>query len=150
MDTGSQEVHLPDGAVVRGAALASRETNRDWRGWGLYLDARWSPTWPAELIDWPDLGIPTDDVAAADTIRRAHLRAVDGTHVEVGCLGGLGRTGTVLACFAVLAGIPSDDAVAWVRRAYAPFAVESSAQEAWVLWFAEHAWGRGWIHGNPG
>jgi hypothetical protein len=39
---------------------------------------------------------------------------------------------------AVLAGVPGPDAVAWIRQAYVPEAVENGAQERWVLWFA--AW----------
>ena len=46
---------------------------------------------------------------------------------------------TVLACMAVLAGVPATDSVAWVRAAYRPGAVETAEQEAWVEWFAEWA-----------
>ena len=58
--------------------------------------------------------------------------------VEVGCAGGLGRTGTALACMAILAGVLPDRAVAWVREHYDERAVEARAQEDWPLWFAEH------------
>src|SRR4051794_18331496 len=68
------------------------------------MDERWAPTWPAEIIDWPDFGLPPDGAQAAAQIREAFARARVGQIVEVGCLGGLGRTGTVLACMAVLAG----------------------------------------------
>ena len=40
---------------------------------------------------------------------------------------------------AVLAGVPSGQAVAWVRASYRPEAVETADQEAWVGWFAEWA-----------
>jgi hypothetical protein len=40
---------------------------------------------------------------------------------------------------AVLAGVPSTDAVTWVRDAYRPEAVETPEQEEWVLWFARWA-----------
>ena len=131
-----REVRFPDGTTVRAAALAEREVNAAWREHGLYLDARWSPTWPAELVDWPDLGTPVDDRAATGAVVRAFDRARAGVHVEVGCLGGRGRTGTVLACMAVLAGIPVDAAVGWVRQHHLAGAVETSAQEAWVRGFA--------------
>jgi hypothetical protein len=39
---------------------------------------------------------------------------------------------------AVLAGVPADEAVAWVRAHYRPEAVETAAQAAWVAWFATH------------
>jgi hypothetical protein len=38
---------------------------------------------------------------------------------------------------AVLAGEPAASAVDWVRREYRSGAVETSAQEQWVRWFAE-------------
>ena len=52
--------------------------------------------------------------------------------VELGCLGGHGRTGTALACLAVLSGVPAPDATAWVRSAYCNEAVETPEQEAFV------------------
>lgn len=58
-----------------------------------------------------------------------------GQHVEVGCLGGHGRTGTALACLAVLAGHPAGDAVAWVRSGYCAKAVETPGQEAFIAAF---------------
>lgn len=103
---------------------------------GLYMDARWAPTWPAELVDWQDFGLPRDPATAAATIRDAFARARAGERVEVGCVGGLGRTGTVLACMAVLAGVPAADAVGWVRRNYHVRAVETPEQEEFVLRFA--------------
>jgi hypothetical protein len=127
------EVSFPDGVVVRGAAVTDRETNADWRDYGLYLDARWAPTWPATVLDWPDFGLPTSDADAIRAIEEAFDRARAGRNVEVGCAGGRGRTGTVLAGMAVLAGVAAPDAVTWVRDRYDPRAVEGSAQEAWVL-----------------
>ncbi len=55
-----------------------------------------------------------------------------GERVEVGCLGGHGRTGTALACLAVLTGTLADDAVAWVRGNYCYKAVETDVQEQLV------------------
>jgi len=43
---------------------------------------------------------------------------------------------TVLACVAMLAGVPADQAVGWVRTHYDPLAIETPAQEQWVQWFA--------------
>ena len=48
------------------------------------------------------------------------MRARRGELVEIGCLGGSGRTGTVLACMAVLAGVPPAEAVDWVRTRTRP------------------------------
>ena len=124
---------------MRASSLAERDPDDPERAYGLYLDASWKPTWPAELVTWPDLGLPDEPEVAARQMAAAFGRAQDGELVEVGCLGGSGRTGTVLACMAVLAGVPGDEAVAWVRGAYRAQAVETPEQEAWVLWFASRA-----------
>ena len=132
------EITFPDGTVVRACGLARRDDNRSWRTFGLYLDTRWQPDWPAEIIDWEDFGLPRAPESAAQTIGAAFECARNGERVEVGCLGGLGRTGTVLACMATLAGVPAEDAVAWVRSRYHEGAVETAEQAAWVHWFAAY------------
>lgn len=91
------------------------------------------------MIDWEDFGLPLDSETAASQIERAFAVAKRGRLVEIGCRGGLGRTGTVLACMAVLAGVPPAEAVEWVRGEYNVQAVETPAQEGWVSWFAERA-----------
>ncbi|HVB65731.1 MAG TPA: protein-tyrosine phosphatase family protein [Nitrolancea sp.] len=131
-------VAFPDGTVVRGAGLAQRDANATWRSFGLYLDARWQPTWPAIVVEWEDFGLPTHPFSAAEAIQDAFARASSGEHVEIGCAGGIGRTGTVLACMAVLAGVPPDAAVAWVRTHFRSDAIETPVQEAWVRWFAAY------------
>ena len=52
--------------------------------------------------------------------------------VEVACGSGYGRTGTALACLAVLDGIPNREAIAYVREQYAPRAVETPWQRRFV------------------
>ncbi len=129
-------VVFPDGSRVRASSISERNLDDPERSFGLYLDPQWDPTWPAATIDWEDFGVPTHGETAAQQIADAYDRARRGELVEVGCLGGLGRTGTVLSCMAVLAGVPAEEAVAWVRSTYRPGAVETAAQEAWVEWFA--------------
>jgi hypothetical protein len=139
-------VTFPDGTRVRGSSIADRRVDDPERSFWLYLDAQWQPTWPADLIAWRDFGLPEDAESAAAKIEAAFDRARRGELVEVGCLGGSGRTGTVLACMAVLAGVPPGDAVAWLRRAYRAEAVETPEQEEWVHWFA--GWANGPRSGN--
>ena len=131
------KVVFPDGTAVRASPLAAR--GAEVCDFGLYLDARWAPEWPAAVIEWEDFGVPRDPDAAAAAIRDAFARARAGEVVEVGCVGGLGRTGTVLACMAILSGVAPEGPVAWVRERYDERAVETEAQEDWPLWFAEHA-----------
>ena len=136
-------VVFPDGSRVRASAIVDRRVEDPDRAFGLYADPRWQPTWPADVIAWRDFGVPENSGTAAQQIADAFARARSGELVEVGCLGGSGRTGTVLACMAVLSGVPSSDAVAWVRSAYRPEAVETPEQEEWVQWFA------GWAADPP-
>lgn len=130
------DVRFPDGTVVRALALSERKAEDPDRGYGLYFDPKWRPSWEADLVDWEDFGLPGDFDRAAEQIRQAFLRAKRGDRVEIGCIGGLGRTGTALACMAILAGVPADHAVPWVRFNYNAHAVENHAQAQWVHWFA--------------
>jgi protein-tyrosine phosphatase len=69
-------------------------------------------------------------------------RSRSGETVEVACVGGHGRTGTVLACMAILAGVPALDAVEWVRSTCCRRAVQEPAQQYWIeRWAERHAAG---------
>jgi hypothetical protein len=61
--------------------------------------------WPSRWLLWQDFRLPADDVAARDAFEQVLERA-DVLRVEVACAGGIGRTGTALACLAILDGIP--------------------------------------------
>lgn len=132
------EVRFPNGVVVRANGIEKRTANKDWRSFGLYLDDRWAPDWAAVLVRWPDFGLPENWAETANAIQNAYARAAAGERVEIGCAGGLGRTGTVLACMAVLSGVAASDAVNWVRTQYDRRAVETDEQASWVNWFSGH------------
>lgn len=136
-------VKFPDCTEVRAASLADRRVDDSWRQFGLYLDEEWRPSWPSSLVSWQDFGLPNSCAQAADLILKVFRQAKAGQHIEVGCKGGLGRTGTVLACMAVLAGVAPEDAVRWVRENYDPEAIETPEQEKWVLWFGDQMKRRG-------
>ena len=105
--------------------------------YGIYLDDRWQPPWPHVNLDWPDFGVPLDPAQVVVALRSGLERARRGERVEVGCLGGHGRTGTALACLAVLTGHPASQAVAWTRASYCIKAVETHQQEKFVTRFDE-------------
>lgn len=128
-------VLLPDGTQVTAVSFDAldpyaRDQPPDY---GLYLDHNWQPPWNHVHLDWPDFGVPDDAARVVNALRSLLERARAGERVEVGCLGGHGRTGTALACLAILTGHPHGEAVAWVRASYCADAVETAEQEAFVV-----------------
>jgi hypothetical protein len=122
------QVTFPDGTSVYALNIDSRNGSYPPPDFGLYLDWRWRPTWNAVVIPWEDFEELEDTASLFEQVRVAFERAKIGQWVEIGCLAGCGRTGTALACMAVLAGIPAQDAVRWVRTNYDQDAVETSDQ----------------------
>lgn len=134
------EVRFVDGTAVVGARfLVDDPYTRDQAPtFGLYLDQRWAPPWDHAHLPWVDFGVPDATelrVALEDVLARSRR----GEHVEIGCLGGHGRTGTALACLAVLTGTPAGDAVAWIRDVYCEKAVETEEQRAFVAAFSQES-----------
>lgn len=103
---------------------------------GVYLTGQPPPPvpWESRWLRWPDFWLPSDRVAARAVLYEAWQRAWT-QRVEVACGGGRGRTGTALACLAVIDGVPADQAVAFVRRHYHPQAVETPWQKRYVRRF---------------
>ncbi|MEU4253876.1 protein-tyrosine phosphatase family protein [Amycolatopsis sp. NPDC026612] len=140
---GSTTVEFPDGVRVRGRGLGRPRPAEPEPDFGLYLGTSrlrrkhgGGITWPHEWVTWPDFLLPVHPAAARRRITELHERARTET-VEVACYGGAGRTGTVMACLAVLSGVPAEDAVAWVRAHYNERAVETPWQRGWVKSFAQ-------------
>jgi protein-tyrosine phosphatase len=86
-------------------------------------------------VRWPDFWLPRERTQARQVLYEAWERALTG-RVEIACGSGRGRTGTALACLAVIDGVPADQAVAFVRRHYNPQAVETPWQKRYVTRFA--------------
>lgn len=129
-------VALPSGRLVRGRSLRAPLPEGPLPDLGLYLLARHPDPvpWETAWVRWPDFRLPVDRAAAELVLRSAWERSA-AARVEVACQGGRGRTGTALACLAVLDGVPADDAVAFVRRAYDRHAVETPDQRRFVREF---------------
>ncbi|MEV0126445.1 protein phosphatase [Streptomyces sp. NPDC050703] len=128
---------LPSGRLLRGRGLRHPLPEGDVPGFGVYLLGKepaplpWEHVW----LRWPDFRLPRDRARAGDVLRDAWSRA-EGERVEVACGGGRGRTGTALACIAVLDGVPAAEAVAYVRAGYDRRAVETPWQRRYVERFA--------------
>lgn len=129
-------LRLPSGRVVRGRALSRPVPDGPPPTLGVYLLGREpaATAWPARWIRWPDFSLPKDPAALRAALDEALDAAATG-RVEFGCGGGRGRTGTALACLAVLDGVPAGEAVAYVRRHYSRHAVETPWQRGFVTRF---------------
>lgn len=115
----------------------------------------------SELIRWGDSQIVARGEAAGVEVRRhpipdgappasqetmdAIMADVDEGRrrgsVAVACMGGVGRTGTVVACALVRGGLGAHEAIARVREVRHPTAVEMPAQEQFVRDFARRVRG---------
>jgi hypothetical protein len=129
-------LRLPSGRLVRGRGLRDPLPDGPEPAFGLYLLGRRPPAmpWESRWLRWPDFRLPADRAGAAEAFRDAWRRA--GTErVELACGGGRGRTGTALACLAVLDGVPRAEAVSYVRANYSRHAVETPWQRRYVARF---------------
>lgn len=129
---------LPSGRLVRGRGLRRDLPAGVTPTFAVYLLGKQPPEvpWEARWLRWPDFRLPARDADARGVLAEAWERA-GGDRVEVACGGGRGRTGTALACIAVLDGVPADRAVAFVREHYDPHAVETPWQRRYVRRFAD-------------
>lgn len=124
---------LPSGRRLRGRALRRPMPDGPVPDFAVYLlDVAPAPVpWETRWVEWPDFRLPHDRGAAREAFQEAWRRA-EGERVEVACRGGRGRTGTALACIAMLDGVPADRAVAFVREHYHSHAIETPWQRRYV------------------
>ncbi|MFB7406767.1 protein phosphatase [Streptomyces sp. NPDC056202] len=128
---------LPSGRLVRGRALRRPLPGGPRPTYAVHLLGRPAPEvpWESVWLRWPDFRLPADRDTARAVLTDAWERAAD-ERVEFACGGGRGRTGTALACLAVLDGVPADEAVDHVRRHYDRHAVETPWQRRYVRRFS--------------
>ena len=111
---------------------------------GLLINLHVQPHAPERIARYgmTELHLPVADFTPPTTEQlergvNAIQSAIDsGTRVAVHCGAGLGRTGTLLACYLVRGGLSPEDAIARVR-AVRPGSVETAAQEAAVRAFGQ-------------
>jgi hypothetical protein len=144
-------LRLPSGRLVRGRGLRRARPDGPDPTFGVYLLGKPPPAvpWESRWIRWPDFRLPADEAGLRRTLAEAWQRAggeraerteqveqveqVERTErVEIACGGGRGRTGTALACLAILDGVPAAEAVAFVREHYSARAVETPGQRRFV------------------
>ena len=111
---------------------------------GLYLQAKppREMEWTARWVRWRDWWLPADPDDALDALLEAWDRAAIQL-VEIACGGGRGRTGTALACIAILDGVTAVEAVQYVRDNYDRRSIETPWQLRFVTRFGDLAATRG-------
>lgn len=87
-------------------------------------------------IAWPDMNvvpIPT----LVQGIRWINHKLEGGEKVEIGCIGGHGRTGTMAAALLINQGMSAKKAIKKVRKTYCGKAIETKAQETMLKEYAQ-------------
>ncbi len=138
-DTGV--LQLPSGRLVRGRGIRRPVFDEPFPDFGVYLLGRPPAApfeWESRWIHWPDFRTPREPEDALAILYEAWIRA-GRQRVEIACGRGRGRTGTALACLAVLDGLSPEEAVDFVRRHYHPRAVETPWQRKFVAHAKAHS-----------
>jgi hypothetical protein len=94
---------------------------------GVAVPARFY-NYPFVLVDWPDSGvIALDQLAWLAVLAAKNIE--EHKTVEIGCQGGHGRTGTLLACIlGVVEDLDAGQSIKTLRKRYCEMAVESKKQ----------------------
>ena len=126
-------LRLPSGRLVRGRSLRHPAADGQAPAFGVYLLGRPPPAvpWESRWLRWPDFRLPADPGQTRLVLAEAWRRSAT-ERVEVACAGGRGRTGTALACLAILDGVAAAQAVTYVRTHYDRRAVETPGQRRFV------------------
>jgi hypothetical protein len=138
--TAAGVLRLPSGRLVRGRGLRRPLPAGPTPTFAVYLLGEQPPEvpWEARWLRWPDFRLPSSQAQAHAVFAEAWARAAT-DRVEFACGGGRGRTGTALACLAVMDGVPASQAVDFVRRNYDRHAVETPWQRRYVRRFTGRA-----------
>ena len=122
---------LPSGRLIRGRGLHYPLPAGPLPEFGVYLLGKHRRPWGGspDGCAGPTFGCLSTMPDALDALREAWRRA-ESERVEVACWRGIGRTGTALACIAILDGVPPDQAVSYVRRHYRRRTVETPVAAA--------------------
>ncbi len=83
----------------------------------------------------PDYGV-CSPLEMAKLVQSLACDLAEGAGVLIHCVGGLGRSGLVAACYLKSRGLGTEKAIAEVRQARSPLAIESAVQEAFIHAFA--------------
>ncbi|OZC81537.1 phosphatase [Rhodococcus sp. 06-418-5] len=131
-------LQLPSGSLVRGRALRDSMPGGPRPDFGVYLQGK-DPgefDWDSRWVRWPDFWLPSDSKELEVRLREV-LRRCETERVEIACTGGVGRTGTALACLVALDGMPGSAAIDYVRSNYSDRAIETPWQKRFARKFVK-------------
>lgn len=134
-----RELKFPNGKVIFGSSCHAKAPDGYVPDFGFYLDSCWfsEAQQLGIMVPWQDMGLPKIEREHVDAAVTLACTMIDrGDVIEVGCIGGHGRTGTFLAIIALRNGVDTPlEAIEYVRKNYCEKAIESATQE----WYVE-AW----------
>lgn len=98
---------------------------------------------PAVLyVDWPDgAAVEIETLKFAIGWIKARIEKRNAV-IEIGCIGGHGRTGTLAAAVLVKSGMNATDAIAYVKKEYCTKAIETAVQRKVLYEYEIHCRGR--------
>lgn len=108
------------------------------------LSVPWANTLMTQqvLLDWPDFSTPNDLIPMVEVVDWMLGQISEGKKMETACMGGHGRTGTMLALLLCAQGVYPATAIDRVRKQYCEEAIENSKQIDYIADFYKE------YHGN--
>lgn len=112
-----------------GVYLSSLWQSKLGKVWANYGRIRGHVAYPAIIVDWKDMD--TIDMKTLKWIMQICMgKMIAGKVIDIGCQGGHGRTGTLIACLiGKVEGISAEKAIEEVRSRYCKSAIETKSQE---------------------
>lgn len=136
MGSAARDVKEHDYEIVQYGIYASQDWKPD-----ILLTPGFTPVWVQDTalqinsvhLDWPDYKTPLLPIELVKQVLTWGLEtAASGSGVEVGCMGGHGRTGTMLGLFGVISGMNPVEACENVWNNYCEHAIESEEQVEYI------------------
>jgi len=87
------------------------------------------------MYPWADMSVPDDMEEFVTLVKWMLTQIVQGERVEIGCFGGHGRTGTLIAAILIAQGLTAAQAVNKVRTQYCQEAIETARQVNYLVAF---------------
>ena len=131
-------VAFSSGARIRGRSIRHHNADRSSPDYTLVLSSfypRHPPKAEVHWIKWPEFCLPVNKLKALHALNVILKRGAY-SRVDIACRGGVGRTGTALACIATLDGMDPTNTLKLIRDTYHPRAAETPWQQWYISNFS--------------